>query len=196
MTVSTRLGASSATIAPLQYPRPRCGIETKAGRSAMTTTTCTGSNARSPTLPFPFRSRSSMPPARARPSPAARGCVDDGASPACLPHADHLGLGELLGPTLDGWQPILNAENADALSAFGRPGALVLSLVSRGARSLRTGALHRRPNLRDWRGARSALVRSRRRRLVPSHRVVLAPLILVAEWVASAVAIGCRSDSR
>ena len=36
-------------------------------------------------------------------SPAGGGCVDDGASPACLPHADHLGLGELLGPTLDGW---------------------------------------------------------------------------------------------
>jgi hypothetical protein len=36
---------SAATIAPLLYPRPRRRIETKAGRSAMTATTCTGSNA-------------------------------------------------------------------------------------------------------------------------------------------------------
>ena len=64
-TVSTRLGAPPVTIAPLQYPRPKRRKETKAGRSAMTTATCTGGNARSPTLPFPFRSRSSMTPALA-----------------------------------------------------------------------------------------------------------------------------------
>jgi hypothetical protein len=46
-------------------PAPKARIETKAGRSAMTTATCTGGNARSPPLPFPFRSRSSMTPALA-----------------------------------------------------------------------------------------------------------------------------------
>ena len=71
-TVSTRLGAPPVTIAPLQYPRPKRRKETKAGRSAMTTATCTGGNARSPPLPFPFRSRSSMTrhePSRAQVGP-------------------------------------------------------------------------------------------------------------------------------
>ena len=39
MTVSTRLGTSAATIAPLLHPRPRRRIEPKADRSAMTVAT-------------------------------------------------------------------------------------------------------------------------------------------------------------
>jgi hypothetical protein len=35
-------------------PAPKARIETKAGRSAMTTATCTGGNARSPPLPSRF----------------------------------------------------------------------------------------------------------------------------------------------
>jgi hypothetical protein len=62
---------SAATIAPLLYPRPRRRIETKAGRSAMTATTCTGSNARSPTLPSVSKPLQYAPAT----SPAERGSV-------------------------------------------------------------------------------------------------------------------------
>ena len=51
MTVSTRPGASPATIAPSLCPHSKRGIAKKAGRRATATTTCTGGTAGSPTLP-------------------------------------------------------------------------------------------------------------------------------------------------
>ena len=132
-----------------------------------------------------------MPPARARPSAAPS---DDGASPACLSHPDPLGSGELLGPTLDGWWPILNPDNADTLSAFGRPGAVACAgLVPR-----RPESQHERsspqtePNLCDWRSVRADFSRSRRRRLVP----LLPNGFACVAFDASDVASGDRSRQR
>jgi len=77
--------------------------------------------------------------------------------------------GELLGPTLDAWWPILNPDNADTLSAFGRPGAVgcVILVTGRPESRDERSSPQAEPNLCDWRGARSDSLRSRRRRLVP-----------------------------
>ncbi len=87
MTVSTRPGASPATIAPPQCPRPRRRIDEKAGRSATATTRCTGSNSPLSTSASPRRG-SSMLPARARPR-ARR--PNHGTSPGLLDTRPNLG---------------------------------------------------------------------------------------------------------
>lgn len=87
MTVSTRPGASPATTAPPQCPRPRRRIDKKSGRSATATTTCTGSNSPLSTSASPRRG-SSMLPARARPR---AGRPNHGASPGLLDTHPNLG---------------------------------------------------------------------------------------------------------